>query len=292
MFEGLGINRTEEQVYLRLLRHGPASVATLVLATGLTRRNVRMTVERLNALGLVSHIRQDRYVAIPLEVGVDHLIQQKHHDLELLRHVATKVSAEMHGRDEHNSGDQVTVLAGRSDVSVALQQLSRAARDELRILIRSPTDEAMLRMPGRGLTCRMVLDTSLEHVTVGSEAQLRLSSNVPATVALADRTSALFPLEQTALIIKPGNLFSALEALFDAVWTAATPLGWGSRESIDDQDRELLSLLVAGLTDDAAGARLGMSRRTVARRVQRLMQVTGAHSRLQLGWWAREREWL
>jgi DNA-binding NarL/FixJ family response regulator len=61
---------------------------------------------------------------------------------------------------------------------------------------------------------------------------------------------------------------------------------------LDNQDRAVLSLLVAGLTDNAVGARLGMSRRTVARRVQRLMSETGAHSRLQLGWWARERNWL
>jgi DNA-binding NarL/FixJ family response regulator len=49
-------------------------------------------------------------------------------------------------------------------------------------------------------------------------------------------------------------------------------------------DRHLLSLLVAGLTDEAAGARLGISRRTVARRVQQLMERTNSRSRLQLGW--------
>ncbi|HEX2771376.1 MAG TPA: hypothetical protein VHN18_02960 [Micromonosporaceae bacterium] len=48
----------------------------------------------------------------------------------------------------------------------------------------------------------------------------------------------------------------------------------------------------AGLTDEAAGARLGISRRTVVRRVQDLMERTGSRSRLQLGWQARERGWL
>jgi hypothetical protein len=35
-----------------------------------------------------------------------------------------------------------------------------------------------------------------------------------------------------------------------------------------------------------------MSRRTVVRRVHHLMTVSGARSRLQLGWQARERGWL
>ncbi|NUO55668.1 MAG: transcriptional regulator TrmB, partial [Hamadaea sp.] len=52
------------------------------------------------------------------------------------------------------------------------------------------------------------------------------------------------------------------------------------------------SLLIAGMTDEAAGARLGLSRRTVVRRVQHLMAVAGAQSRLQLGWRARELGWL
>jgi hypothetical protein len=46
------------------------------------------------------------------------------------------------------------------------------------------------------------------------------------------------------------------------------------------------------MTDEAAGARLGMSRRTVVRRTAQLMETAGAQSRLQLGWRARERGWL
>jgi hypothetical protein len=37
---------------------------------------------------------------------------------------------------------------------------------------------------------------------------------------------------------------------------------------------------------------LGISRRTVARRVQQLMEQTHSRSRLQLGWHARDRGWL
>jgi predicted transcriptional regulator len=287
MFEALGIVQTDEHIYLQLLRNGPASVPALSVITGLGRHVVQTSVDRLQASGLTqtSPMPPQRIIAIPLETAVDHLIRQRKHDLELIRNTASKLAAELHTRTQRGPDDQVTVLHQRNDVALALEELHQTAHDELRVLIRSPFDLP----PGGSVTRRVVRDTSLSPVPAGV-AQLRLASNVPANLVLADHTSALMPLEATAVIVKPGNLFDALDALFNAVWRNATP--FGGSPSIDANDQALLSLLVAGLTDDAAGARLGMSRRTVARRVQRLMEATGAHSRLQLGWWAREREWL
>jgi predicted transcriptional regulator len=286
VFEPLGIAQTDEQIYFQLVRNGPASVAALSVITGLGRRVVQTSVDRLNATGLVqtSPMPHERIVAIPLEIAVDHLIRQRKHDLELVRNTAAKLSAELQTRTAHGPDDQVAVL---HDPSLALEELGQGTHQELRVLIRSAFE-----VPACGAPRRIVRDTSLPAAPAdaSTDGQLRLAANVPANLVLADRARALLPLDATAVLVKPGNLFDALDALFNAVWQTATP--FGGPPSIDTNDQALLSLLVAGLTDDAAGARLGMSRRTVARRVQRLMQVTGAHSRLQLGWWAREREWL
>lgn len=265
MFEPLGIAQTDEQIFLHLVRNGPASAAALCATLGFARRAVHTSIRRLGDAGLIqrSPAPHERIIAMPLEVAVDHLIRQRTTDLESVRDMAAILSAEL--RPEP-------------------QRLYDAARQELRILMRSP-----FALPsGTSVPVRLVVDSSLPRVS--SAAQVRLSSNVPANLVLADRRTALLPLDTSAVLIRPGNLFDALDALFHAVWSAAIP--FGGPPSIDANDRALLALLVAGLTDDAAGARLGMSRRTVARRVQRLMQATGAHSRLQLGWWAREREWL
>jgi len=51
-------------------------------------------------------------------------------------------------------------------------------------------------------------------------------------------------------------------------------------------------LLLAGLSDDTIGHRLGMSTRTVYRRIKRLMDIVGAETRLQLGWHAARAGWL
>ncbi len=236
-------------------------------------------------------------MAVPLEIAVDHLIQKKRHDLEVIRHSALRLGAELQVRAENGDTDQVTVLTRQHEVSLALPRLCQTAEAQLRALMRSPADGYPVPEAGQGVALQVALDLSLPDLAIKGDAEVRLARDVPTNLALADRHSALVPLAHHALLVRPGNLFDALESLFDAVWARATPLApegqeiIGSQE-IDAQDRELLSLLVAGLTDDAAGARLNMSRRTVARRVQRLMMVTGAHSRLQLGWWARERNWL
>jgi DNA-binding CsgD family transcriptional regulator len=157
------------------------------------------------------------------------------------------------------------------------------------------------------------------HLRAGEQA--RLAPDVPIKLAIADRTLALLPLAWTeaaspagsmqpvgtgpgqrfqdaAMLVHPCGLLDALVALFESVWVQAVPLAVTERDGaavpvdISEEDRKLLALLAAGLTDEAAGARLGMSRRTVVRRVQHLMAACDARSRLQLGWRARDRGWL
>jgi DNA-binding NarL/FixJ family response regulator len=57
-------------------------------------------------------------------------------------------------------------------------------------------------------------------------------------------------------------------------------------------DRDLLKLLLLGLTDAAAGAQLGISVRTVQRRVAELMELAGVATRIQLGAEAVRRGWV
>ena len=288
MFEALGIDRSDEQIYLHLVRQGPTSIAALAAATSQGRRAARAAVARLRSRGLAqfSPPPHEQVIAIPIEIGVDHLIRQRRHDLEMVRQTATRLADQMRSRAP---AGEIVVLSAQADAVTAIG----AAQHELRVLARSPGWATAVPRP-RAITYRLVCDTSAPW---GHEfAQTRLAHAVPANLALADRSTALLQLDQNVLMVRPGRLFDVLGALFEAIWHSATPISAApsrdESQDIDQQDRAVLSLLVAGLTDDAVGARLGMSRRTVARRVQRLMTETGAHSRLQLGWWARERNWL
>ncbi|MGW2206619.1 helix-turn-helix domain-containing protein [Streptomyces sp. NPDC001774] len=93
-------------------------------------------------------------------------------------------------------------------------------------------------------------------------------------------------------------------ALFECFWEAGVPftpdtprpgnLGAASSRAtgLHPDDRHLLSLLIAGLTEVAVARHMGLSRRTVQRRVQRLMDLTGAASKMQLAWIAARKGWV
>jgi DNA-binding NarL/FixJ family response regulator len=84
--------------------------------------------------------------------------------------------------------------------------------------------------------------------------------------------------------------------MFGYSWNAATPLGAVATENgtpvISVHEQALLRFLAAGLTDDAAARRLGVSVRTARRQVAAIMARLGASSRFQAGYEAARRGWL
>ncbi|WP_189448767.1 helix-turn-helix transcriptional regulator [Streptomyces abikoensis] len=133
----------------------------------------------------------------------------------------------------------------------------------------------------------------------------RVVDRIPAELVIVDRRVALLPLASgadgtAALVVHSGALLDSLIDLFEDAWHDGRPLrpGGGSvggppegaREP-DATDLEVLSLLLAGLTDASVAKQLGLGLRTVQRRVRRLMELAGVTTRLQLGWQAAERGW-
>ena len=71
-------------------------------------------------------------------------------------------------------------------------------------------------------------------------------------------------------------------AYFDLAWRYAVPVPSAGSEGVDDP--RLVELLELGLKDEAIARHLGVSLRTVRRRVARLIAVNGVDTRFQLGW--------
>ncbi|MEV4440995.1 helix-turn-helix transcriptional regulator [Streptomyces sp. NPDC049577] len=128
--------------------------------------------------------------------------------------------------------------------------------------------------------------------------RIRLVDRIPAELVIADRRSALLPLASgadgsAALVVHPGALLDSLVDLFEDVWHEGRPLrpAVPASQGPDATDLEILSLLLAGLTDTSVARQLGLGLRTVQRRVRRMMELAGVTTRLQLGWHAAERGW-
>ena len=66
----------------------------------------------------------------------------------------------------------------------------------------------------------------------------------------------------------------------------------GADTGLTASEQELLRLLGKGLTDEAAAKRLGVSLRTVKRRMEDLMRRLEAGSRFEAGLKAGQRGWL
>ncbi|CAM5651954.1 Helix-turn-helix transcriptional regulator OS=Streptomyces alboniger OX=132473 GN=CP975_28695 PE=4 SV=1 [Streptomyces alboniger] len=85
----------------------------------------------------------------------------------------------------------------------------------------------------------------------------------------------------------------ALQKLFEMAWQQATPLGQPAGDgALSEGERTLIRLLAAGTKDEAVARHLGVSLRTLRRRVSELQERLGAASRFQLGVRASQRGWV
>ncbi|MFJ4696486.1 TrmB family transcriptional regulator [Streptomyces sp. NPDC088766] len=323
MFRPVGLSKSEESAYLLLLRQGAADPDELVTSLQLDPGHVRRIVKALLRKGFVHHTPppEERIVPVAPDMVVDHLIRRRHDELEAVRAAARLLAEEARSRSgTRQAGELIEIVSGGAAVGQAFDRLQRTAQRELRVLVAPPyaapkaeNEEQLARLLADGVVCRAVYGTLAladpaiaEGVAacVRAGEQARLAHRIPIKLAVADDSLALLPLSwsdaahHTALLVHPCGLLDALSALFEAVWDHAVPLSLTPDDrirpvsTISDEDRYLLSLLVAGLTDEAAAARLGVSRRTVVRRVTHMMDLADARSRLQLGWQAYERGWL
>ncbi|MET7708314.1 helix-turn-helix domain-containing protein [Micromonospora sp. NPDC005413] len=321
MLRPAGLSAVEESTYLTLIRQGGARVTELADRMGLSEARVRRVVAVLEREGFVHRTPPpgERVVPVPPDLAVEQLIRRRYAELELTRESAHRLAAEARGRASNRRTEElIEIVSGRAAVGRAFERVQRTARREMRVLVAPPyanpasVNATQLDLEAAGVTYRAVYDsTALDdaefaanaaaHIRSGERARLAVA--LPTKLAVADRTLALLPLawsasaHNAALLVHPCGLLDALVALFETVWTQATPLSAAgvavsTADGISAEDRHLLALLVSGLTDEAASARLGVSRRTVVRRVQVLMERTDSRSRLQLGWQARERGWL
>ena len=206
------------------------------------------------------------------------------------------------------STEVVDVVHGEQAVAQRFAQLQRGAAHEVLALVKSSValvsaednvDEQVA--VSRGVTYQVVVERSamekpgfLDMVAESVQAgeRVRVTDALPLRLLIADRSVALLPLAPTsedsgsgALVIHPSGLLDALLLLFDMVWTSArellpaTGLAAQPTDGIDELDARLLTLLLAGLTDQAIAGQLGISARTVQRRVSALMaQAPGGDS--------------
>jgi sugar-specific transcriptional regulator TrmB/DNA-binding CsgD family transcriptional regulator len=288
-------------------------------ALSMSLPRVRPMVAELERLGLLARqaSRSDRFVASPPSISLRPLLLERERELTRA-HGALAELSDLYRRsaEQRSVADVVDVVIGDDAVRQRIAQLQAASTEQVRVLVLH--EIALLsgednieedRALARGVRYRVIVESAVlerpgflaaarEMAQLGEE--VRVLPTLPTRMFVADDQMALVPMHAQgadqgfgALLIHPSGLLDLVISIFEQYWTAATEfLPIAATPTAEEVDRDLLRLLLLGVTDAAAAAQLGISLRTVQRRVADLMETAGVTTRMQLGAEAVRRSWV
>ncbi|WP_157244538.1 TrmB family transcriptional regulator [Nonomuraea typhae] len=310
----LGLHPDAARGYELLLRTPHATAGDLAAALGMTEDAARTALKDLTAWGLATRHDTGRgsRAVIPA-AGLSALVRRRQADVE---RAGIAVGNAFEARRPARRGgveSPVEVVTG-SAVKVRIRQLVAGVRHEIRRLDRPPhlfgtANRAELEQLARGVAYRVVYSRAcLEQPgylegnvipCVEAGEQARVAAELPVNMTILDHDLAWMArpedgLDATLTIVYAGGLLEALIGLFELCWSGGLPLhrATGERAAIGPDDRQLLALLHAGVSDVRAAETLGMSRRTFYRRLEQLMARTSTANRFQLAVAAAHEGWL
>lgn len=311
------MSETEEATYRALLRSGPATLTTLAERANLPRESLRRLLPSLEELGLVSRLpgRPLRLTATPPGVALDALAARRQDEVASSRAAASVLMAEEAIHTAERPEELLEVVTGGDVIAQRFYQLHEAAQHEVLGLVKPPfaidmsqpnvAQESAMR---RGVTVRCIYTPSafdqpivLDNVRrVTAKGEVARIAEVPTKLTVIDAKLALLPLTshevtvESALIVHSSALLDALISLFEVLWRTAAPLDLSTTTPgathPDDLEQDMVSLLASGMQDEAVARQLGVSARTLQRRLQTLFDQLDSRTRFQAGFRAAARQ--
>ncbi|WP_329613616.1 hypothetical protein OG244_10410 [Streptomyces brevispora] len=269
--------------------------------------------------------RPARYRLTPPSVALAPFLVEQRNALHRAETAFSMLTEQYRTTAAHPAGSIVEVVVGVEQVAHRFHQLQRGAQRELLVFLvggtiavpREDADVSESSALDRGVDFRVVAARNYldepdmagdMRAAITAGLKLRLVESLPLKMVVSDRERAMVPLDMTdsggepsAIVVHRSGLLTALVHLFEKEWAQARPLyatttGVRAEATADPRptegELEVLTLLLAGISDRRAASQLGLSVRTVERRTRRLMDLAGADSRLQLGWHAARADWL
>ncbi|MCA2216209.1 helix-turn-helix domain-containing protein [Jidongwangia harbinensis] len=304
----------EQRVFRLLLGVSGADAGRVAGLAGVSLAEAERLLASLRDRGLVTP--GPVFHALPPDVALGDVLLRRQQELEAARRVVAALSEDYRTSTRRRSAEHlVEIVVGAPALRERLREMQESARDEILwfcranpIAMAGPENAEEGSALQRGVRYRAIYERELlerpgelagivESIKLGEQA--RTLPSLPVRLAVADRALAICPLvpdssrgvgEPTAALIRSSELLDALVALFESYWERATPVL--ANAAADEPDVLLLSLFVSGLPDKSIATQLGVSRRTVQRRLDRLMAVAGVDTRTGLAFQAAKRGWL
>ena len=315
----IGLHMGDEQLYRTVLRSSGSTRARLTEITGLTEGELDEVVDRFTAAGLV-RVEGDVVTAEPPVEAIGAVVAAQsarlRHEggrVEALRDLLPSLVSE-YTATWHPQGDALDAYAVQSaDVASLLRGLAEESTgdllwfrpDQWRLPVTREIDEMVRDLIRSGRRSRAiyparVLEEAPDIIRARAEAgeQVRIVAEVPSRISVLGSTAAVMSdrwgvSSGRRLVVREESLVGALSALFDALWERAMAVpGLDVGVDLTGQRRLLLHQLTLGAKDEQIARALGVSLRTVRRRIADIMDELGAESRFQAGVEAVRRGWL
>lgn len=300
-----------ETAYRTMLRNPELGVDGLAGHLQLAPEAVAAALDQLRRVGLVTETSAGVLPASP-GTALAALLQAEVRQLEERRAQLDAVRASLAGfAADHMVGQSrgwssvPFELLSADEAFVAVEDLQRGTTGEVischpvvDIGVDSPTYVELLEeqlrdgRPMRGLYPADVVNdpARLEYVRrwfrAGEDVRLMVSALPPLAVfgtEVALVSSTWGGGADGHLLVRAPALVALVRELFEQYWSRSTPLLPVEPGGDVDDRRKILELLMIGTKDEYIARQLGVSLRTVRRRVAELMDDLGAHTRFQAG---------
>ena len=322
VLHSLGLARDSEQLYFSLVPASGHTVEGVARLVQEPREGLVQKMTPLLELGLVELV-EDRVVVPPLAEAVAELVQRESRAAAtsaerlgaLSRAVPHLVAASTRPGEEDLA--EVRPLDGELSTGgnplELLGQMMRTSRGDLLWL--RPDAWAMPREAAVNAVLAEAMSTGrrsraiypVRALTEAPEAleararigeQVRVLSELPTRMFILGDAHAVLPeplgaADEPRIHVRQRALVAVLTMWFESLWSRATPVReLESGEARPDLRQFLLEQLVAGSTDEVIARKLGISLRTVRRRIAQLMADLGVDTRFQAGVEAARRGWV
>lgn len=318
----LGFSARQEDLYRLLLRNSGGSLADLAALAGLRVGELREQVSRFAGVGIVELREDDVVVARPPQEALGRLINEetrrvrsRGEQLDAVRQLLPSLYAD-HLAASAPTGQPVPVeTVEGGDLLQLMRSLSAASTGDLLWMRpdpwkpghRSELDALVIELLRAGRRSRAVCSAEVLHrapemirARVEAGEHVRIMAEVPTRLAVFGTTAALLGqqfgrADERRLVLRQQSMVAAMTHLFEALWekALAVPVLEGQRyDEGSNGQRLLLRQLAGGAKDEQIARSLGLSVRTVRRRVADLLDELGAESRFQAGAEAVRRGWL
>jgi DNA-binding CsgD family transcriptional regulator len=311
MLDALGLTAEQEALYrAALAQTEPQAVTDLARLAGVAEEVSAEICLGLQSLGLLRLRADGSASAVPPQLALQPLAAQRLALLEQAKSEIARLSWEYQCRQGVDVDSSIDVIRSPTEAWRCFQQFQSLLQHQFRGFDTPPyvnpevgLNQGELDALGRGVTYRVVyarasidrpggLETLETYHRAGELA--RVTVELPFKVSIHDDELAMLtygadsPERFTAMVIRPSPILTALNELFEYVWRSATPVQLQSGASgcvgsaLSPADLRLVTLLSVGFKDEAVGRQLGISERTVQRRLHRLLETFRVRSRQQL----------